>query len=225
VRQINIDANNAAYTKCALRDPVSGLTHLLGVLLSVIGMVLLLFVSSSVRDMVAVIIYGASLIMLYSASSLYHLLPVSPRIVQRLRLLDHLMIYILIAGTYTPICLLALPGSWGISMLAIIWTLAAAGMATQGLWFKAPRWLSTLIYILMGWLVIVATIPLYRAVGWAGVLWLLGGGILYSVGAAVYAVKWPNFANPWFGFHELFHLFVMAGSFCHYWMIARYVLS
>lgn len=192
--------------------------------MSVVGTVILLISSHSVRDIVAVIIYGASLIMLYLASSLYHLLPVSPRAIQRLRLLDHLMIYVLIAGTYTPMCLLALKGGWGISMLAVIWGLAAAGMATQGLWFKAPRWLSTLIYILMGWLVVVAMVPLYRAIGLGAILWLTGGGLCYSVGAAIYAAKWPNFASRWFGFHEVFHLLVMAGSFCHFWMIAKYVL-
>jgi len=208
-----------------LRDPFSGFTHLAGVLLAAVGWLVLVLLSDNSRQIIAVSIYGSSLIMLYLASSMYHLLPVSPKAVQRLRLLDHLMIYVLIAGTYTPICLLALSGAWGVSMLSTIWGLALVGMVTQGLWFKAPRWLSTLIYILMGWLVAVAFVPLYRALPLAAILWLLGGGLFYSVGAAFYAIKRPDFNCSWFGFHEIFHLYVLAGSFCHYWMIARYVLA
>lgn len=207
-----------------LRDPFSGLSHLTGMILAAVGWLVLVMMSDTSRQVIAVSIYGSSLIMLYLASSMYHLLPVSSRAVQRLRMFDHLMIYVLIAGTYTPICLLALSGYWGVSMLSTIWGLALIGMATQGLWFQAPRWLSTLIYILMGWLVVVAFVPLYRALPLAAILWLLGGGLLYSLGAVIYAVKKPNFHCSWFGFHEIFHLFVLAGSFCHYWMIARYVL-
>ncbi|MGE5450101.1 MAG: PAQR family membrane homeostasis protein TrhA [Methanomassiliicoccales archaeon] len=207
-----------------MRDPVSGLTHLAGVLLSIMGMLALLSVSDSNRQIIAVAIYGSSMVLLYLASSLYHLLPVAPTIVQRLRLFDHLMIYVLIAGTYTPICLLALSGRWGISILISIWTLAAIGMATQGLWFKAPRWLSTLIYLLMGWLAVVVIFPLYKVNALSAIIWLMAGGLFYTVGAIIYALKKPEFHNRWFGFHEVFHLFVLAGSFCHYWMIAKYIL-
>lgn len=207
-----------------LRDPISGLTHLAGAVLAVVGMLVLLLASKSGQQVVAAAVYGSSLILLYLASSLYHLLPVSPSALNRLRLFDHLMIYVLIAGTYTPICLLALSGKWGIGLLIAIWVLAVFGMATQGLWFKAPRWFSTLIYILMGWMVVVAFVPLYRAVPLPAVIWLIVGGLFYTIGATIYALKRPNFGSRWFGFHEVFHLFVLAGSLSHYWMIARYVL-
>lgn len=206
-----------------LRDPVSGLTHFGGMVLSCIGLVILLLASATRGQIIAGSVYGSSMILLYLASTLYHLLPVSELAVQRLRTFDHLMIYVLIAGTYTPICMLALPGAWGISLLITIWSLAVLGMVTQGVWFKAPRWLSTSIYILMGWLVAVAIIPLYKTLPLGALWWLIGGGLFYTVGAIIYALKKPNLTNPWFGFHEAFHLFVLAGSLCHFWMIVRYM--
>lgn len=208
------------------REPFNGFSHLAGALLSVWGLVVLMVTatqSSSTSRIIAYAVYGASLIMLYTASSVYHLLLVPPRVTQKLRYVDHMMIYLLIAGTYTPICLLVLPGSWGRGILIGIWLLAGAGMITTGLWLSAPRWLSTLIYVLMGWAIIIATPPLLRAVGEAAFAWLLAGGLFYSVGALIYATKRPNFASKIIGFHELFHLFILAGSFCHYWLILKYV--
>lgn len=208
-----------------LKDPVSGLTHLFGALLSVAGLVVLLYFAvtgGTVWHVVAFAIFGASLILLYSASAVYHLLPLSERGSLVLRKIDHMMIYILIAGTYTPICLIALRGTWGWSLFGAIWGLAAAGIVLNSFWLRSPRWLATLIYVFMGWLVVVATIPLIRAISWAGAGWLLAGGMFYSAGAVIYAVKRPNIA-PGFGFHEIFHLFVLAGSLSHFWLMVKYV--
>ncbi|MCL4514674.1 MAG: hemolysin III family protein [Firmicutes bacterium] len=208
-----------------LKDPVSGLTHLFGAFLSVAGLVVLWYFAATRGTpwhIVAFAIFGASLILLYTASAIYHLLPLSDRGSLILRKIDHMMIYILIAGTYTPICLIALRGAWGWSLFGAIWGLAVGGVALNSFWLRSPRWLSTLIYVIMGWLVVVATIPLVRAISWAGAAWLLAGGIFYSVGAVIYAVKRPNIA-PGFGFHEIFHLFVLAGSLSHFWLMVRYI--
>ncbi len=211
-----------------LRDPVSGLTHLVGVFLSMLGAIILIYGAvkqATVWHIVASSIFGASLLLLYTASTLYHLLPLSERGIAVLRRIDHIMIYVLIAGTYTPLCLVTLRGVWGWTLLALIWTIAAIGLAMKLFWFDAPRWFSTTFYVIMG-LIVVAFFPLLSqllpniALGW-----IVGGGILYIIGAIIYGTKLPvlNFSR-WFGFHEVFHLFVLAGSFCHYWVMYRYIL-
>lgn len=210
-----------------IREPFNGFSHLLGAILSVLGLVLLIrraLLFGNVRHMVAYIIFGTSLILLYSASAIYHLLFVSDKVTKVLRYIDHMMIYILIAGSYTPLCLITLKGKWGNIVLTSIWVLAIAGIITTGLWLNAPRWLSTSIYLIMGWLVAIITPAIIPAITLSGFAFLLGGGILYSVGAVIYGLKKPNFAwNP-LGFHEIFHLFILAGSFCHYLLMYKYVL-
>lgn len=134
------------------------------------------------------------------------------------------MIYILIAGTYTPVCLVALRGVWGWGIFASIWGLAIAGIVLKIVWLEAPRWLSVATYVLMGWLAVVATVPLVKALTAGGLVWLLIGGILYTAGAAIYGLKWPNLGSKVFGFHELFHLFVLGGSAVHYFVMVKYVL-
>lgn len=210
-----------------LRDPVSALTHWAGALLSVVGLVVLVVGAvrhATVWHTVAFAIYGASLIMLYTASTLYHAVPAAPSGAGVLRRLDHMMIYVLIAGTYTPICLLALHGAWRWTMLATIWSLAIAGVIVTGVWFKGLRWLSAGLYLGMGWLVVIATGPLLHAIPAAGFGWLAAGGAFYTVGAVIYGLKRPNFA-PGFGFHELFHIFVLLGSACHFWLMFRYLMA
>lgn len=214
--------------KMKLRDPVSGLTHLLGALLSVAGLIVLVYNAATKATpwhVVAFSIFGASLILLYTASSLYHLLPVSDKGVRVLRKIDHMMIYVLIAGTYTPVCLIPLRGGWGWSLLCSIWAIAMVGIILKILWFNAPRWLYTLFYVVMGWLVVIALLPLLRAIPPAGVAWLVAGGVLYSIGAIIYGTKWPKINLKYFGFHEIFHLFVLYGSLCHFWLMFRYVLN
>lgn len=209
------------------RDPVSGLTHLFGALLSIVALVLLVCYSvtrATPWHIVAFSIFGASLILLYTASSLYHLLPISEKGTAILRRIDHMMIFVLIAGTYTPICLVALRGAWGWSLLSIIWGIALGGIILKGFWFNIPRWVSTLIYTLMGWLVVIAFFPLVKAIPLGGFLWLVAGGLLYSIGALIYGIKWPNITSKFIGFHEIFHIFVLMGSFSHFWLMFRYIL-
>ena len=170
------------------------------------------------------LLYGISLISLYTASTVYHWLPLSDEDGLMYRKIDHMMIYVLIAGTYTPICLISLRGPWGWSLLISIWILAIGGIVLKSISMKIPRWISTAIYIIMGWLVVIAFYPLKNTVPFTGMIWLIGGGIFYTVGAVFYAKKWPKFNCKWFGFHELFHLFVIAGSVCHFWLMYQYIL-
>ena len=213
--------------KMKVRDPFSGFSHLAGAILSVAGLCLLIRYASmngTVWHIVSFSIFGASLILLYTASSIYHLLSVSENSIRVLRKIDHMMIYILIAGTYTPVCLIPLRGGWGWSLLISIWSIAMAGIVLKVLWFNAPRWLYTLFYLLMGWLIVIAFVPLVRTMPIAAMLWLIAGGLLYTVGAVIYGTKWPKLKSKVFGFHEMFHVFVLYGSFCHFWMMFRYIL-
>ena len=208
------------------REPVSGFTHLAGAVLSTIGLFLLLGqipAGANMSHIVSLVIFGVSLILLYSASATYHLLNLSEKGIAVLRRIDHMMIFVLIAGTYTPICLIALTGAWRWGLLISIWTLALAGIILKLVWFNAPRWLSTLFYILMGWLVVIAFVPLLKALSLAGVAWLVCGGLLYTIGAVIYATKWPRLTSRIFGFHEIFHLFILAGSFCLFWLVFKYI--
>jgi len=206
-----------------LKDPFSAISHLLGVALSVIGTIILLQQRSQPLDRLGMAIFGASLICLYAASTIYHALDVSEEFNLILRKVDHAMIYVLIAGTYTPMCMIALKGTWGTALLITIWVIAAAGIALTLLWFDAPRWLTTTIYVLMGWLAVTATIPLKQTVGMTGLAWLLAGGILYTIGAVIYATKRPNITFGMVGFHEIFHVFVLGGSLCHYLLMLNYL--
>ena len=209
-----------------LREPVSGLSHLAGALLALVALGVLLAGAAGegrVDQLVAFGIFGCSLVALYGASALYHLLPVSPAAVAKLRRWDHVMIFVLIAGTYTPICVLALEGGWGVGLLGLVWTLAFCGVVLKLLWMGAPRWLSVGIYLAMGWIAVVAASAILRAVPPGGIAWILAGGLVYSAGALIYGLKRPNPVPGVFGFHELWHLFVMAGSACHFWAMLRYI--
>ena len=159
------------------------------------------------------------------ASTLYHCRNVSVKGRIALRKYDHASIYFLIAGTYTPICLVVLrtDGAWGWALFGVIWALALAGLVLTLAWITAPRWLTAGIYIFMGWLAVVALVPLLRLLPPAGFFWVLGGGILYTVGGVLYAVKWPGRDNPRFGCHEIFHLFILMGSVFHFMLMYRVV--
>lgn len=213
-------------TKKILREPVNGLTHLAGGVLAVAGLVVLLVGAAGAGrpdQLVAFGVFGSSLIVLYTASALYHLLPLSPAGVARLRRLDHMSIFALIAGTYTPFCLLVLEGGWRWGLLGLIWGLALGGVLIKLFWMDAPRWLSVLIYLGMGWIAVIAGPQLFRTLPAGGIAWVLAGGLIYSAGALVYGLKRPNPAPGIFGFHELWHLFVLAGSACHFWAVLEYV--
>jgi hemolysin III len=212
--------------KKRLREPVSGLTHLAGLLLAVAGLVVLLGTAAGAGktdQFVALGIFGCSLIALYGASALYHLLPLSPPAVARLRRVDHMTIFVLIAGTYTPVCLLALNGVWRLGLLGLVWGLALCGVLLKLLWMDAPRWLSVVLYLAMGWLAVVAASAIFKAVPAGGIVWFLAGGVVYSVGALIYGLRRPDPLPGTFGFHELWHLFVLAGSACHFWAMLRYI--
>lgn len=215
--------------KLSLREPVNGLTHLVGAVLSAVGLAVLLVVAvenGSVRQIVAFSIFGASLVAMYCASAFYHSLKLSERGVAHLRRIDHMMIYILIAGTYTPICLLMLRGRLGMGLLIAVWSLAALGVLQTVAWMHAPQWLSTALYIGMGWIAVFVVRPLLSAAPPGFFLFLLAGGIIYTLGAIAHATEWPRAttgATPrLFGSHEIWHLCVMGGSFAHYWAILMY---
>jgi hemolysin III len=192
----------------------------------VAALVVLLWLAISARDarqLVAFTIFGLSQIALFTASTLYHSLRVSPAGVARLRRIDHMMVFVLIAGTYTPICLVALRGGWGWSLFGVVWGIALGGLIIKTRWMHAPKWLSTALYLAMGWAVIVAAPVLFDRLPIGAVGWLLAGGIIYSVGAVIYALKRPNLIPGVFDAHALWHLFVLAGSACFFWMIVQYV--
>ncbi|HXG00941.1 MAG TPA: hemolysin III family protein [Bacteroidota bacterium] len=210
-----------------IREPINGLTHAVGAVLAVVALIALVIPAASAdktRHVIAFAIYGTSLFLLYTSSALYHLLSVGEGTVNILRRVDHMMIYVLIAGTYTPICMIALRGTWGTVILVIIWSMACAGMIFSSLWLDAPRWLSTSLYVVMGWMAIVAIVPLVRALSIEGLLWLFGGGVFYSLGALMYGMKKPNPFPGKFGFHEIWHLCVLAGSACHFLVMERAIL-
>ncbi len=195
-------------------------THLVGAVLSVLGALWLLLLASQAGDIwkiVSVAIYGVTLVLLYSASTLYHSVKGPAKRV--MRKLDHLSIYLLIAGSYTPFCLVSLRGAWGWSLFGTVWGLALLGMLQEIKPRSEARVLSLVIYALMGWVVLVAVRPLLAALGPEGFAWLAGGGVLYIVGI-VFFVYDSRFRH----WHGIWHLFVMAGSLLHYVAIWRYVL-
>lgn len=218
------------------RDPYDGLrpwsaiTHGAGAVLAILGTVLLLVRAAAMGagpwHLVSFAVYGASMIGLYTASTLYHCLNTGVRGRIALRKYDHVSIYFLIAGTYTPICLVGLrtAGAWGWALFSIIWALALGGLALTMVWINSPRWMTSGIYLFMGWMALVALYPLYLTVGWRGLFWLLAGGILYSVGGVMYALKWPGRDNPRFGCHEIFHVFIVLGSICHFLLMYRVIV-
>jgi hemolysin III len=215
--------------RLSLREPVNGLTHLVGAVLAIVGLVVLLVVAienGSARQVVAFSIFGASLVSMYCTSAVYHSLKVSERGVAHLRRIDHMMIYIFIAGTYTPICLLLLRGRLGIGLLIAVWSLAALGVLQTVAWMQAPQWFSTVVYIGMGWIAVFVVRPLLAAAPAGFFFWLLAGGVIYTLGAVIHAAKWPRRSSATsprlFGSHEVWHLCVMAGSFAHYWAILAY---
>ena len=211
------------------QHPIRSLIGITAIVLSIVGTILLVHRAGalgSVRHVLSFVIYGLSLISLWTLSTLYHSLNVSSRVKRTLELIDHAMIYFLIAGTYTPICLIVLEGSWRWSIFCVNWTLAITGMVLKLVFRLPPKWLVNLFfvfYIIMGWLGMIAWIPLTKTLPQAGFFWLILGGVFYTVGSGFFNLRHLNF-HPWFGCHEIWHLFVLAGSFSHFWMIFNYVV-
>ncbi len=209
-----------------LREPDNGLTHLAGACLAAFAFIVLVGLavrSGSPRHIVAFAIFGLSLVGLYTASGLYHSLHLGPVGLDRLLRLDCVMVYVLIAGTYTPFCLVAFQGVWRWGLLALIWALAVGGGLLKLRMMNAPIWLSTGIYVAMGWAALLAIPAFVATVPLPGILWVLAGGIVYTVGAVIFALERPRLRPGVFGAHALWHLLVIAGSACHVWAVARYL--
>lgn len=211
-----------------IREPASALTHFIGMLMAFIAAVPLLVkagLSGGSISFTAMAIFMLSMVLLYGASATYHSISVGGRIERIFKKLDHMMIFVLIAGSYTPICLIVLGGKLGYLLLGIIWGTAVIGMVIKAFWVYCPKWFSSVLYISMGWVCVgvfgrlLATLPL------AAFFWLLAGGVIYTVGGVLYAMKLSVFndKHKFFGTHEIFHLFVMAGSICHFIFMYCYV--
>ena len=209
-----------------MKHPFSGLSHLVGAVLSAIGMVFLLVQAwGKPWHVVSFAIYGVSLVFLYMASTLYHLLKVSPQREDHLYGLDRAAIYTLIAGTYTPICLLVLPPAWGWSLLGVVWGMAVIGIVIDILTRrKTPDWLQAVIYLVTGWAAVVALGPLVRNLPLAGLIWLGAGCLIYSLGAVVCVTNRPRLRPGIFGAHDLWHVMVLAGSACHFVLMCLLLL-
>ena len=211
-----------------IREPGSALTHFIAMLLAAFAATPLLTKAAlyaSRESIITLSIFCVSMILLYGASATYHSLNLSGRPLRIFRKIDHMMIFILIAGSYTPICLTVLGGKLGYTLLAVIWGLALFGMLLKACWITCPKWFSSVIYIAMGWACVAVFGPLLQVLPTAAFLWLLAGGIIYTIGGVIYALKLPlfNAKHEFFGSHEIFHLFVMAGSFCHFIFMYCYV--
>lgn len=208
-----------------LREPVSGLMHLGGAIAALVGQIVLLVMGwPGVEKIVAVLVYGLSLVGLFSASATYHLVNAGPKVTAVLRKLDHSAIYLLIAGSYTPFCLLAFDGFFRWGMLAIVWTFAVVGIAVKVFYMGAPRWVSAGIYLLMGWLCVFAAGEMFTALPAFSLVWMIVGGVIYSLGAVVYATKIFDFVPGKFGFHEVWHIFVLLGAAAHFIAVAGVVV-
>lgn len=200
-----------------LREPVNSLTHWGGALLAAAGLIALLVVGwSTPAKIVSLAIYGVSLICMFSASATYHMVRVKDKALEIFRKIDHSAIYLLIAGTYTPFCVNAFTGYWKWGMLILIWSLAVIGIMVKVFVIRAPRWLNAGIYILMGWLSVAAAGQMLAALPTWVLAWLIVGGVIYTLGAVVYITKIFNFVPGVFGFHEVWHIFVLLAAAAHF---------
>ena len=208
-----------------IREPGSALTHFIACLMAAVAASPLIMKASGGMATAALAIFAVSMILLYAASTLYHSVNVTGKVLSMFRKIDHMMIFVLIAGSYTPVCLIVLGGSMGYSLLALVWGVALAGMLINALWITCPKCFSSIIYIAMGWLCLFVFGTLWNTLPHAAFGWLLAGGILYTVGGVIYALKLPFFdsLHKYFGSHEIFHLFVMGGSICHFIFMYCYV--
>ncbi len=211
-----------------IREPGSAITHFIGMVMAVFAAVPLLVkagISSGGEHFAAMTIFITSMILLYGASATYHSVNLAGKYLRVFRKLDHMMIFVLIAGSYTPVCLIVLGGKVGYTMLALVWGIALAGMLVKACWITCPKWFSSIIYIAMGWVCVLVFGRLLDTLSTGAFLWLLAGGVIYTAGGVIYALKLPlfNSRHKSFGSHEVFHLFVMAGSVCHFIFMYCYV--
>ncbi len=207
-----------------VRPILRGTLHGVAAALAPFGLLTLLLLARSPRQYVGAAVFATSLLLLYASSATYHLAPWSARLRRVMMRIDHSMIFVLIAGTYTPFCLVVLGNGWGIPMLSVVWTLAAAGILLKVLRPNAPRWLGVGLYIALGWVGLVAAAPVVSALPVTAIVLLVLGGQLYTVGAIIYALRRPDPFPRVFGYHEVFHTFVIAGSAVHFALVAAYVV-
>lgn len=211
-----------------IREPGSAITHFIAMMLTVFAAAPLL-VKSALSDtanmLPAMTIFILSMVLLYGASATYHSLNIGGRALRIFRKVDHMMIFVLIAGSYTPVCLIVLGGRMGYTLFAVVWGIAIVGMLLKACWVTCPKWFSSIIYIAMGWVCVFVFGPLWNTLPHNAFLWLLAGGIIYTIGGVIYALKLPlfNSRHTFFGSHEIFHLFVMGGSLCHFIFMYHYV--
>ena len=215
--------------KSHIKDPGSAITHFIGMLMAIFAAIPLLIKAAhepSSIYIVSIAIYAVSLILLYMASTTYHTFDRSERVNTILKKMDHMMIFVLIAGSYTPICLLVLGGKLGTILLFVVWGIAIVGILIKAFWVFCPKWVSSVLYIGMGWTCVLAFTQILNSLTPAAFGWLLAGGIIYTIGGVIYALKLPIFNNKHknFGSHEIFHLFVMGGSICHFILMYAFIL-
>ena len=211
-----------------IREPGSAITHFIAMMLAVFAAVPLLVkagLSSGDQNFIAMLIFIGSMILLYGASATYHTVNVTGKQLHIFKKIDHMMIFVLIAGSYTPVCLIVLGGALGLQLLAVVWSIALVGIVIKACWVTCPKWFSSMIYIAMGWVCVFVFGQLWSTLPTAAFLWLLAGGIIYTIGGVIYALKLPifNAKHKDFGSHEVFHLFVMGGSICHFIFMYLYV--
>ncbi len=215
--------------KHSIKEPGSAITHFIGMLMAIFAAVPLLIKAAHEPDhiyIVSLTVYVVSLILLYAASTTYHTFDFSEKVNTILKKIDHMMIFILIAGSYTPICLLVLNQPTGMFLLALVWSIAILGILLKAFWVFCPKWVSSILYIGMGWTCVLAFTQLLNNMSHSAFLWLLAGGIIYTIGGIIYALKLPIFNSKHknFGTHEIFHLFVMGGSACHFIVMYAFLL-
>lgn len=214
--------------KITIREPGSAITHYIAMMLAMVAAVPLLIkatYSQDVKHVIAMLIFIISMILLYGASTLYHSVNLTGNALKLFKKIDHMMIFVLIAGSYTPVCMLVLDKAQGYPLLGLVWGTAVAGMIMKLCWVTCPKWVSSVVYIAMGWECIFVFRPLLNTLPVGAFVWLLVGGIIYTLGGIIYALKIPvlDKMHKYFGLHEIFHLFVMGGSFCHFMFMFLYV--
>ena len=211
-----------------IREPGSAITHYIGMMMALIAAVPLVIKASLSQNMlciVAMVIFIGSMVLLYGASATYHAVNLQGKALKAFKKVDHMMIFVLIAGSYTPVCLLVLDKASGYPLLGLVWGTAIVGMLIKLFWVTCPKWFSSIIYIAMGWECVFVFGPLIQTLETGAFWWLLAGGLFYTVGGVIYALKIPflDHLHKYFGLHEIFHLFIMAGSICHFVFMFNYV--
>lgn len=225
---VNMFFEGVDFMQITIREPGSAITHFIGMMMAIIAATPLMVKAATDADhivFIALAVFICSMVALYGASALYHSVTVKDSILKVFRKLDHMMIFVLIAGSYTPVCLVILGDRRGYMLLATVWGIAIVGMVIKMCWITCPKWFSSILYIAMGWACLAVFGTLWDTLSRSAFLWLLAGGIFYTVGGVIYALKLPIFNSKHknFGSHEIFHLFVMGGSICHFIFMYLYV--